>query len=303
VSAEVLPSWLRLRPVGTEEAYDPFRNELFRNGEVVARVYPEDPRSLTKQFIEYDVAVPHYENGTASTKIYHQCLLANDLAGLADRSFRTLRVAEDGASLGVGNGSKVTVLCLHGQQVQAVIVGGIRDERDSDRGRQAKGHHLEWEWNGVRVEIRDDGSLSVERRGPTDAEGGADTSRGENPGARIDVAADGGITAKSSDGKQSLALGADGKAELKADEKATVDAGSIELGGSREHLVLGDTYRQAQAQLHNTGITAALNTLIAACVPGSPLSGLAAGFGAFLTAVTAFEAQAATFLSRDVTTK
>ncbi len=301
---EILPSWLTTRPVGAGATSDPFYNPLLRNGEVVGVVYPEDPRSVTKRFLEYDVEVAHHENGTSSTRVYHACILANDLAGLADRSFRVLR-AGDAGTTSIGDGSKVLVQCLNGEAVQAVIVGGIRDERDTDLGRKVKGLHLEWEYNGVRVEIKDDGSFSVLRRGATTATGGLDTGRGAEGGARVDVDKDGGVSVTTSDGKESVRLDRPGgEVKIAADKKIRQDAGKIEIGGSSEHLILGDTYRRAEQQKNTVDIPAALATLVAACaVPGSPFAPLGPGFSQLLVAYQTFEANGPTFLSRDVTTK
>lgn len=254
--AEIIPSWLSTRPVGGDTGYDPFRNTLLRHGEVVGVTHPEESASLSKRFTEYDVLVQHWENGTASNRLYQHCFLANPVAGFADKEVWSLRVDDSQKTGSVllepGNGSKVLVLCLSGQQHQAVILGGIRDDRDSDRG--AAGRKVYWErvFNGVASTVKDDGSASVERRGPTTPKGEFDSARGksDDAGARVEIAADGGITAATPGGDQRVELShqdhavkvtARSKVSIVGQDEVVVDSGAINLGaGAKNSAAKGD---------------------------------------------------------------
>lgn len=244
---EVVPShYRRQAAIGQDPQYDPGYNPLLRPGEVQRVVYPEEPDSLTKRFIEYDVLVQHAENGTAVTKMYHNCFLANDLAGLGDRSTRILRSEAVTDPSELGTGCKVLLLCVNGSASQPVILSGIRDERDSDLGRKTRGIHLDWEYNGVAVAINDDGGYTVTYKGPTDAKGKLDTSRGgsaDTAGTVVKVENNGNFTVATKDGNQSVVIShADKTITVTGDKDVTVRAQTIHLGDSAgEHAVMGDT--------------------------------------------------------------
>lgn len=235
-----------------------FSNTLLRVGEVKRIIYPEDKASRTGRFIEYDVFVQHRENGTAVTKMYHNCWMANGLCGLADYDFSTLRVNEARAgesatgpapdvakTAELGFGSKVLILCINGSHSEAVIISGIRDSRQDDKGRKAKGIHKDWEFNGVHVNIADDGSYSVEYKGPTKADGKLDTAKGstDTAGTKVSVANDGSFKVQTKDGKQSVVI--DHKAgtiTVTGDKDLTLHASKIHIGkDAGEKAVLGDT--------------------------------------------------------------
>lgn len=253
MGGDVTPSFYDMRDPTATERYDgmAFGNNLLRPGEVKAVIYPEDPRSRTKRFIEYDVYVQHRENNTAVTKMYHNCLQVNAFGSLADRVVATLRVdpkqgvTKDSQNVvALGLGAKVTVLCLSGESSEALIIGGIRDERDTDRGRKAKGHHLEFTFNGVAFSINDDGSWTLENQGKTGADGKADPKRdAAGAGTVVKVEASGNWTVQTKDAKQSIVI--DHKAgtiRLNAEKKLTLTSDSIDIGqGADEAAVLGDT--------------------------------------------------------------
>lgn len=308
--SDVIPAWLRQQGFRRPPP-DPFWNPLLRFGEVVSVTWPEDPASTTKRFVEYDVLVAHHENGTASTRIYHACLLANDLAGLADRSYRALRVATStGAGddiLAPSHGSKVGLLCIHGEQLQPVIVCGGRDDQDTDVGRRVQGACMEWEFNGVNVLITDDGGLKVTRKGATDAEGAPDAGRasGEGVGAEVAATADGSFSIRTGDGKCAVKLDRPaGRIEVTADTDVVVDAAKIHLkAGAGQRVVRGDAYRGAQKRLHDA--TAGLGqqfTLLAAAAVG-PLAAFKAQFILIAQLYAEFEAASSEFLSDDVLVK
>jgi hypothetical protein len=304
---EVLPSWAtgEMRSAGGIN-HNPWYNPLLRNGEVVRVIYPEDPDSLLGKFIEYDVLVAHHENGTSASRIYHSCLLASDLGGLADKSVRTLRAAESGSPgsdvTAASHGTKVLILCLNADQSQAVIVGGIRDSADADTGRKARGHHFDWVFNGVKVTISDAGGFRVEKQGPTDREGELDTSRGsaDAAGTAVEVDAAGSFSVTTGDGKESVVLDRpNGVVAVKAAGKVTVDAGEIDLNGDGQATMRATAFRNAHQQLHD-GIKQGLQALQAAA--SGPLSGFKPGIIQMLLAYSVFETKASTFLSGSVKT-
>ncbi len=258
---DVLPSWMQSRSLVTHEdaSNQGFNNFLFRQGEVKRVIYPEDAASLSKRLIEYDVLVQHRENNTAVSKMYHHCKLANDLAGLADKSFRTLRVdPQKGASMSSKNefndgvGSKVTLLCLNGSDANALIIGGVRDTQDTDVGAKALGHHLHDVFNGASLDIRDDGSILITMGGKTQANGQAHANRDtDGAGSQIELKANGNIEARTPNAKQSVVI--DHKAgtiKVTADKELTLISDKIMLGDQAgEHAVLGDTLLSLKKEL------------------------------------------------------
>jgi len=256
MSDDVIPSFMSTRDVQSLNPYDngSFSNNLLRVGEVKLVIYPEDARSVTKKFIEYDVMVQHREGGTATTKMYSNCHLADALSGFADTYFRVLRTPDkQPATTGnktvnptsIGFGSKVLILCINAAHAEAVIITGIRDSRLSDKGRKGKGIHLEWTYNGVQFRINDDGSFSVEKSGPTQADGTRDTQRGPDTAANTKVSVDtnGSFIVQTRDGRQSITI--DNKANtvtVLGDKDLTLHAEKIHIGkGADESAVLGDS--------------------------------------------------------------
>ncbi len=203
---DVIPSFYETRDIGApaRPMGGAFDNDLLRPGVIVRQVAPSDKASRTKRFWEYDVLVQHRENGTAVTKMYHNCLVANPLAGFADKLVFTLRPGpQQGREPGTDNltfGSQVTVMCLNAESAAAVIVGGIRNETDKDV--EADGHHLEFEFNGVSFKCNDDGSWTLLNKGKTAADGKADPGRdADGAGTAVKVEANGNFEVRTATGQ------------------------------------------------------------------------------------------------------
>jgi hypothetical protein len=256
MSQDIIPSFLH-DPTNPSSYHDGnmFSNTVFRQGEVVEIVEPEDPRNINKRFKEYRCFVQHTSNGTASTYIYEHCLLLNAFAGLADYLDFTLR-ADDVAkkkerNVGPGLGSKVAILCMNGQTHSAIIIGGLRDAKDTrdEKGKsKAKGHHLDFEFNGLAVSINNDGEMTMTQKGATKNDG---TPRGDvdsaNAGTQVKVEKNGNFSVTTKGGQKltldqknkKITIDADteynvvckGTVNIKA-KKAVIDASKIELGGS-----------------------------------------------------------------------
>jgi hypothetical protein len=258
---DVVPSFYEFRSEQEMKKYDglAFDNYILRVGEVKKILWPEDQGSRSKQFIEYNVYVAHRENGTAISKMYENCLRSNPLAGLADKFFATLRVdpkagvtKDSKQDVVDGVGSKVLLLCINAEHASAIVVGGIRDSRDNDKGRKARGHHLEFVFNGTTFEIRDDGSCQLTMGGKTQADGTADPARDtDGAGSVIELKANGNIEARTPKDAQTVVI--DHKAgtiKINAKKGLTLTADRINLGdGAPEKAVLGETLVDLLGQL------------------------------------------------------
>lgn len=280
---DVIPSIYRSEQVGSLEQYNgqAFSNILLRIGEVKRIIYPEDKRSQTQKFIEYDIFVSHRENNTAVTKMYQNCLLINPLGSMADKAIWTLRIPEsqpgqisdDNQLSALGLGSKVLILCINGEHASAVILGGIRDARDSDKGSQALGHHAEFIFNGVTFSVHDDGSWSLENKGKTAASGAADPKRDtDGAGTVVKVDANGNFTVATQNNKQSIVV--DHKAgmiTISSENDLTLKGKKIHIGDAAdEHAVLGDTLVKLMGQMID--FITAINVPTAVGPSGPPLN-------------------------------
>jgi len=248
---DVIPSFLGRR---SNEYYDGdmFDNIRLRAGEVQEIVYPDDERNLSGRFTEYRVLVQHRANGTAVTKMYDHCLLANFLGGLADKVHYTLRPEPsdaDSQKNGVGKGSKVLLLCVNGESDNAVILSGMRDGADqTDAQSKAKdlGHHFYFNFNGISFFVDKDGQAVFTYNGKTDIDGKTNSDVDSKAvGTTLKFTNDGNAQFADKDAKNALTIDhANKKVTIAREEK-------FEIGNANEAFVLGTTYRKAEHKLNN----------------------------------------------------
>lgn len=206
--SDVIPSFLQQDGEAPRGA--PFLSDnSLHPGEVQEIIYPSDPRSRSKKFNEYSVYVQIRQNGTATSKIFPNCLMANDFGGFADQLTYTLRAeknadSRDSAKNKIsGKGSKVLVLCLNAETNSAIILSGMRDSRDQDPKTNELGHHLHFSFNGVDFDIDKDGALALTVRGATDAD---NVSTNAQLPSTITISKEGTIKAATKDGKDSITI-------------------------------------------------------------------------------------------------
>lgn len=255
---DIIPSWYgSTRMVGAQGADDEaFGNLALRAGQVMRVVEPEDVRSLSKRYREYDVLVDHRHNGVLAGKMYHGCLLLNTFGGVADHTDWTLRADLQGQQGGrdaqePGFGSKVLVLCVNGEHSSAWIVGGVKDQRQDERGTSSLGHHLEWEFNGAHLAVRDDGSWQLENRGKTSADGTADPKRDKDgAGTKLTCEANGNFVVETARGQFIRIDHKAGTVEVSGEKKLTLVADRVNLGSDAdEHAVLGDQLKAVMERM------------------------------------------------------
>lgn len=241
----VAPHFLRLSeqlPLTSEKG-----NTLVRLGEVREVIPPEDPRNLTSKITEYRVAVQHLdEYGSAVTRDYPHCTVMTLFGGLADVSSWTPRAdpSYDRAT-GLGAGSKVLVVCVSGDTSAAVIVGGVRDDRDPGdltlRDNLGKIHYYA-RFNGVSVAISEDGSFQVLRGGRTDLAGRTESETASE-------------LVMSSEDKILLGYGKKGstptnRVEIAEGKVKILSADGLRVGEADQAFMLGDSYRDAEQDFH-----------------------------------------------------
>lgn len=245
-----------------------FANTKLRKGEVMAVIPPSSKRSVSKFLYEYDVLVPQYESGTVGTRLYRNCILMNPVAGGGDHSAWRLRASTKPLTeAGKTDGSRVLILCVEGSNNQAVILGGLRDER-SGKDDEKLGQHYEFEFNGVNFQVKDDGSWICQQKGKTDNLGKADKDRNKGSGTSVEVKADGTYIVSTKDKNQSITVdNSNNKILIRSDQKVVVDGEKVELGvDASDPAVLGKELVGIMRE-----ILVAIQGMTMASVAGSPL--------------------------------
>lgn len=146
-------------------------NLALRMGEVVNK-YPKTQGHQT--VMTYDVSVAHADHKRAQTTVlYVSCVVVNLFGGAADYQRWTLRprTGPINTATGFGNGSKVLLLCVNGRTTQAWIIGGVMDNTTPSDDPDPALKYFQQVFNGVEININNDGEYSVGAFGPTDQTG------------------------------------------------------------------------------------------------------------------------------------
>jgi uncharacterized Zn-binding protein involved in type VI secretion len=280
MSRDIIPSFYGKRTIGNLPLYDGnlFGNIKLRQGQVSRIVSPTDKDSVSGLFFEYDVVVSQYEVGTIGHRKYKNCLLINPLAGGGDRAMFTLRpstipvgAADDTGSTDPypdkTDGSRVLILCVEGSNNQAVILGGLRDER-SGIDDEKKKHHLEFEFNGVNFQVNDDGSWTCENKGKTTNLGKPDKNRDKGAGTTIKVEANGNFSVASPNNNQEIVIdNTKNTITINGDKDVTINGNKIHCGANADQQgVLGN---ELVSILKET--LTACASIVMMSVAGSPL--------------------------------
>ncbi len=320
IGDDIIPSHMRLKkPVRHHDGHV-FEDMGMHYGEVQHIIYPDDARSHSKKFIEYDVYCTYRaKNKTSAHRMYHNCLLVNPLAGLADRAYFTLR-GEDSAAkpenYHVAKGSKVLVLCVNGETKHPVIIGGLRDTADESESKaKAKdlGHHLYYVFNGVSLFIDKEGQLVLTYGGKTTNDGKLDGNvEKKSVGTSMALLKDGSWNVSTQDPDDAdkheqfifmdhkdhqtlhqakkvwLLQVTDGPCKLKAKE-------GLKVGEATDHMLLGESFRKEQEQLNKSLKNYMQQAAIQLKVAGGAVAGpfMAAACGSSLITASELLMQAA----------
>lgn len=182
-----------------------YMNYGLRVGYVKAHHPPSSSENLSKLYHEYDVVAAHMGDSTHvySTTEYRNCVVMEMFGSGADYSYYTLRPSEHSeeevSKKPVLAGSLVFLLCENGNGAKAYIVGSPAHPA---KGRQREGHVREWEFNGCKFTVEDDGSVSLQVRGPTNIDG--TVKEKSDIGSNILIDANGGITISTKSGQSIL---------------------------------------------------------------------------------------------------
>jgi hypothetical protein len=273
MTREVVPDIYKRRRIGALPFYagGVFANIKIHQGEVKEVIPPSSPRSISKLFYEYTVLVSQHEMGTFAHKLYPNCLLINPLAGGGDRADWRLRAStKDVTDVEHTDGSRVLVACVEGSNNQAVIIGGLRDERS---GKDPEvGQYFEWEYNGVHFQVNDDGSWQLVSKGKTDNLGQqhADADQ-DGIGTMITTEANGNLTLHTAKGTEIVLNNNNNDITIKGSDKVTIDAPKIELGSNAsDPSVMGNELVGVLQDLCQA--IAQINVIVAGSASSPPLN-------------------------------
>lgn len=321
----VVPSYLGLQDMSAHGDSGVDNDIELKIGEVQRIVWPKSQEAREGQnFIEYDVLCRYFDRGSTSSKTYSNCIAVNPFGGVADKLIWTFRAATQKEEA-LGKGAKVLLLCVGGNAGNAVIIGGVQDEQDTPLGEKAKtdlGHHLHFVFNGLDCFINQDGELVVTCKGATTPDGKPTESVDSAlVGTKVELLQDGSFQVRTKDDAEQLLINRkDGKVIIKAEN-------GVHVGKANEAWMLGTTYRTAEAEANKKlaanfqALQALLQVAATALITAggslpTPLTGPALAAPQFSAAgtalqsaaqlagqmgqaITAMEAQADAFLSKN----
>lgn len=228
--------------------YDTTGVYMLLSGEIKDVVYPDSQDSRTKKFVEYSVFAQYRAGAVGIGKVFLGCVMINHLASLADFDYQTLRVnkkaGEDSQTKGLGKGSKVLFLCANGDTGSPIIIGGLPDPKDESQKDIPKDKRLShWQFNGVHIDVNDDGEYQITFKGATDIDGKTDV-KDSVAGSFAKWAKNGNISVQDNDGKNQVLIDHENKkVVVKRDE-------AFELGDATDKMLLGESFRKEQESLH-----------------------------------------------------
>jgi hypothetical protein len=189
-----------------------YRNFALRAGIVVRSYSQKDKENISKLAPEYDVVVIEQDENRAITPItYKNCIASDSFGSIADyfeARLRTQKKIKNKKTLGRDfagqDGAIVLLLCLDGSSEKAIIIGALsHPERKSKL--EGDGQILAGEFNGISIEVKDDGSANLTFKGATDNEGKPkDASQGNTT---IDIETDGTVQFKHKGATQRIEKG------------------------------------------------------------------------------------------------
>lgn len=214
-----------------------YRNTGLKAGFVVKSYAANDPSNKSQLCTEYDVQViEQFENKGSTSILYKNCLSSQGFGSIADFLEFTLRPKTFQTQKGFPtfndqDGAIVLIRCLDDCGDKAIVVGNlIHPDRPTNITSTAP--QLSGEYNGVNIEVANDGSCSLTFKGGTDSKGAPTNSSQGN--TVFQIKSDGSFEFNHS----TITIQADRSGTLTINAK--VDA-NIVVGGNVNATVSGDT--------------------------------------------------------------
>lgn len=187
----VLPSFLGLSQGPGETGSEiNLNDQRLRVGRIVGIYSPDASDNVNGKFFEYDVEC---DIGGGLTKIYPRSCMTDMFGGVADHFRWTPRIEKPGSGQ-INYGTRVLLMCPNGHSGRSIIIGCAKHFGNKTAETADDGHNLEWEFNGIRFNVVDDGSCTLVFKGPTNANGTlrSDGNK-DDAGATLTVEKDGTI--------------------------------------------------------------------------------------------------------------
>jgi hypothetical protein len=250
VTGAILPSGLFSEDVQSSVAgfNRKYKNHGLKAG-IVVKSHPINSKTNTNKIApEYDVLVIENDQGQAANAVnYRNCISAEGLGSIADYFEKTIRVQKSfkgktkGQEFRGQDGAIVLLLCLDGLSEKAIIIGALRHP-DRKNGLKGDKKQLITEFNGIKLQVEDDGSAKMTFRGATGNDGQPlDKKQGDTT---LDIEKDGSVQIKNKgvthrlqkDGNVSLTAEDSIAITNKKDFKIETNEGAVKVSASKGDL-------------------------------------------------------------------
>jgi len=252
----VLPSGL-LGNHGSESSIAAFnrsyRNTGLKAGIITKSYAASDPANQNGLCTEYDVVTfEQFENKGSTSILYRNCLSTQGFGGLADYLEFTLRPKtfqnnKGSPTFSDQDGAIVLIQCLDNVGDKAIVTGTlIHPDRTTNITSTAP--QLSGEYNGVNIEIANDGSCSLTFRGATDSKGNPVGSAEKtvfqiqsdgsyqftNAGVTITGSKSGALTINTT---SDTTINAGGQCSITSSGKTSIMASEVNLNGNQAEIL------------------------------------------------------------------
>lgn len=152
-----------------------YKNTGIKAGIVVKSYAYNDPANINGLSTEYDVqTIEQFENKGTTSILYKNCVSFQGFGSIADYLEFTLRSqtaqSDNAPSFNDQDGAVVVIQCLDNIGSKAIVVGSlINPSRTTNI--TSTSPQLSGEYNGVKIQVANDGSCSLTFNGATDNQG------------------------------------------------------------------------------------------------------------------------------------
>lgn len=163
-------------------------NKSMKVGMAIGIIYPDEDKSITKQVIEYDIAVANMDpKHGLNISVYRNCKLSDKFGAPNKYEEFTLVIGKTDGKGGFTDGSIVALECVDGvsDAGSALIVGGVSNVKDP-RHKKADGEFYDFSFNGIRQYIDKDGQLTIEFSSPIAVDGSKKNEKAAGTKIKID---------------------------------------------------------------------------------------------------------------------
>ena len=235
-----------------------YRNTGLKAGLIVKSYASNDPGNISQLCTEYDVqTIEQFENKGSTSIVYKNCLSSQGFGSIADFFEFTLREKTFQTNKGLStfngqDGAIVLIKCLDNCGDKAIVVGNLIHP-DRPTTITSIDPQLSGEYNGVNVQIANDGSCSLKFKGATDSKGiPTDPSQGTT---EFKIEKDGSFQLNHS----TITVRADKSGVLtitaKGDANITCDNAKINVSGDTDLTTTGTTTVKSEKIVFNQEIS------------------------------------------------